>query len=201
MNKKQKKEKIFDAIFDAVLETGELTSITVSDVAERAGIGKGSVYMYFANKEQMIFEAAQYFIDSTMQEITEYDYSEKEGFEKVMLGFLEEHIKAMDKYYTVFCAVTNANYFPQLTPAFDKKMTGLLEETKKRYQEKLSSLISLGYNEGLVSAEHSLFEKQSVAQMLFAAAARHAHELDEYHETPVKEYTKLMYDMAVKMLI
>ncbi len=201
MNKQEKKDKIFDAIFKAVLETGDLASITVSDIALRAGIGKGSVYMYFSNKDQMIFEAAQYFIKSTMQKITEYVYNDKDGFKEVMLGFMAEHIKAMDKYYKIFCAVTNANYFPLLTPALDSKMKGLLEETKKRYHIKLLRLIELGKKDGVISGDHSEFTRLAVAQMLFSAAARHAHEESIYYGMPAREYTKLMYDMAVKMLV
>lgn len=200
MNKKEKKEKVFDAVFDAVLETGDITAITVSDIAARAGIGKGSVYMYFANKDQMIYESARYLIESTLKSITEYKFKAGEGFESIMVGFLAEHIKAMNKYYKIFCAVTNANYFPQLAPSLAGKLKDVLEETKAKYHKTLLRLIDVGAKEKIIGCGHSEFIRLSVAQMFFSAAARYAHEDDAYHGTQMDEYILMMYDMAVKML-
>jgi AcrR family transcriptional regulator len=200
MDNKEKKEKVFDAIFSAVIETGDFSSITVSDIAKRAGIGKGSVYMYFVNKDQMVYESAKYLIDSTMQNITGYSYNSADNFKTIMVGFLTEHINAMNKYYRIFCAVTNENYFPQLAPALGYKMKGLLEETKVLYHKKLLELILIGAGEGIIEREHSEYVRLCVAQMLFSSAARYAHEDDAYNKTSMDDYIKLMYDMTVKML-
>ncbi len=50
-----KYDKILDAL-QTLLESQNLQTITVSDIAQAAGIGKGSIYYYFSSKDS-IFEA------------------------------------------------------------------------------------------------------------------------------------------------
>lgn len=195
-----KKEKVLDAVFDAVLETGDITGVTVSEVARRAGIGKGSVYMYFASKEQMVFEAAKHLVESTMVNITEFSAGDGKSFKESMLSFLREHIKVMEKYSSVFYAVTGSNYFPQLPPEFKEKMVGVMEKIRIAYQEKIKSLIEIGASEGIVADTQTPFEVLAVSQMLFSSAAHFAQKDMPHVSSDVDEYISMMYDMAVKML-
>ena len=55
VNKEQKRREIALACFDLIHEIG-MKKITVSTVAQTAGIGKGTVYEYFENKDDIIFE-------------------------------------------------------------------------------------------------------------------------------------------------
>lgn len=66
MSKEHSKKEI--AIYRAVLELFEegadLNSLTVSEITGRAGIGKGTAYEYFSDKEEMIAKALFYNIES-----------------------------------------------------------------------------------------------------------------------------------------
>ncbi|MGN1420420.1 MAG: TetR/AcrR family transcriptional regulator [Eubacterium sp.] len=53
MPKKEKYNKILDAL-QGLLESKEICSISVSEIAQKAGIGKGSVYYYFSSKEDIL---------------------------------------------------------------------------------------------------------------------------------------------------
>lgn len=53
MAKGAKYEKILDALQD-LLENREIGSISVSEIAQAAGIGKGSIYYYFPSKEAIL---------------------------------------------------------------------------------------------------------------------------------------------------
>ena len=51
----EKYEKILEAL-RTLLETKKISQISVSEIAQTAGIGKGSIYYYFSSKEA-IFDA------------------------------------------------------------------------------------------------------------------------------------------------
>ena len=48
-----KYDKILDAL-QSLLVTKELSTISVSEIAQTAGIGKGSIYYYFPSKEAIL---------------------------------------------------------------------------------------------------------------------------------------------------
>jgi AcrR family transcriptional regulator len=56
------KDKILDAALDVFSEKG-FHLATVDEIAERAGVGKGTLYRYFANKETLFNELVQLRLD------------------------------------------------------------------------------------------------------------------------------------------
>lgn len=69
LNEQQRRSRE-KAIYEAVLSLGEqgqdLTALTVRQIAEAAGIGKGTVYEYFSSKEEILRELTAYCLDSEM---------------------------------------------------------------------------------------------------------------------------------------
>ncbi len=53
MQKQDKYERILDAL-QTLLENKNLQTISVSEIAQAAGIGKGSIYYYFSSKEAIL---------------------------------------------------------------------------------------------------------------------------------------------------
>ena len=49
-----KVKAVYRAVISLFAEGADLNSLTVAEIAEKAGIGKGTVYEYFKNKEEMI---------------------------------------------------------------------------------------------------------------------------------------------------
>ena len=52
MQNNRKKDMILDAM-QRLMNQNSAQSISVSDVAKEAGIGKGSIYYYFKSKEEI----------------------------------------------------------------------------------------------------------------------------------------------------
>ncbi len=195
-----KKEKIFNAIFEAILESGDVSNIRVSDIAKRAGIGKGSVYMYFSNKEHMMFEAVKYFVESTMKSLLEYETDEIKGFKKLMCGFLYEHLNLLKKYSSMFYSTVSTEFFPLLTPELREKMVGVIAIVREKYQKKIVELIEIGVSEKIISKTPEPFQLLTVSQMLFSASGHFSQKDIPVVSNDVDEYVSMMYDMAVKML-
>ncbi|MBQ6844860.1 MAG: TetR/AcrR family transcriptional regulator [Agathobacter sp.] len=53
MDSPSKREQILDAL-NELLQCQDLNNISVSDIAQKAGIGKGSIYYYFESKDAIV---------------------------------------------------------------------------------------------------------------------------------------------------
>ena len=54
----EKELALFQAVIDLIEEDADIHSIKVSDITNRAGIGKGTAYEYFSSKEEMVAKAS-----------------------------------------------------------------------------------------------------------------------------------------------
>ena len=77
------REERMDSLYEAVLELAEegrpFSQITVADIADRAGIGKGTVYEYFGTKEEIIASAVLYGMKHLRATMTRF-MEKHEGF-------------------------------------------------------------------------------------------------------------------------
>lgn len=55
-----KEKAIYQAVIDLFREGADLNNLTVSEITGKAGIGKGTAYEYFSDKEEMIAKAVFY---------------------------------------------------------------------------------------------------------------------------------------------
>ena len=83
VNKEEKRRAIALACSDLLLEKG-IGDLTISELARAAGVGKGTIYEYFENKEDIVFEI----IGTFMVE-----------FEETLMGILKEAAGSREKIY------------------------------------------------------------------------------------------------------
>ena len=55
-----KEKAIYDAVIELFEEGADLNNLTVAKITKKAGIGKGTAYEYFSDKEEMIAKALFY---------------------------------------------------------------------------------------------------------------------------------------------
>lgn len=70
--KEQLPEKVlllYRAVLQLVREGADFSGVKVSDITDRAGIGKGTAYDYFDSKEEMIARALLFFMEEFMEEL------------------------------------------------------------------------------------------------------------------------------------
>lgn len=66
-----KVKALYQAVIALLMEGADLNNITVAEIAAKAGIGKGTVYEYFPNKEEMIAGALFYQVKTECRELYE----------------------------------------------------------------------------------------------------------------------------------
>lgn len=79
---------IYNAVEKLAEEGNDVTTLKVSDIAARAGIGKGTVYEYFESREEVIYQAVFYNISKSIETIL-YIFSENCGFKERFCKMLE----------------------------------------------------------------------------------------------------------------
>ncbi len=100
-----KAKAVYHAVIALFAEGADLNSLTVAEIAEKAGIGKGTVYEYFKNKEEMIAGALFY----QMKESCENLYEEL-GREKNMYDKMDKILSNMEKEMTEISFFIRALY-------------------------------------------------------------------------------------------
>ncbi|WP_419768399.1 TetR/AcrR family transcriptional regulator [Arcobacter sp.] len=103
INKEIKRREIALACFDLVHDA-RMRNLTVADVAKKAEIGKGTIYEYFENKDDIIFEIINMHIEFQHNEIINNIKKEKIIKNKVLQLFKfvtnssEENLKHFNGY-------------------------------------------------------------------------------------------------------
>ena len=80
MSLPEKKAAVFRAVLKLLRQGRPLGDLKVSEIAEAAGIGKGTVYEYFPSREELLRDAMQYSRAQGFQELYAA-ISTAEGFE------------------------------------------------------------------------------------------------------------------------
>ncbi len=84
----------YQAIVQLFREGIDLNNLTVSEITGKAGIGKGTVYEYFSNKEEMIAGAIFYELKDSCQSLYDHLKQEKDLYGKMnaILLSMEERL-------------------------------------------------------------------------------------------------------------
>ncbi len=134
VDKVQKRRDIALACSNLLLEKG-IKNLTVSEVAKTAGIGKGSIYDYFKNKEDIVFEIIRSHIEEYHEEFSSRYDENTTTKEKVFLLFdfflsndnkFTEDQKVYKEYLSITLGTKNKNMCE-----FNNECTGFLKNILK----------------------------------------------------------------------
>ncbi len=134
---------VFKAVVELFTEGADLNTLTVSEITTRAGIGKGTVYDYFANKEEMLAGALYHEMDVVCWELYESLQARKDLYERIeqILLDMETHRQEMECAFKVLhLLMDNSQVSKQLRELFREKNDGelpLYQMLQKLIQEEL----------------------------------------------------------------
>lgn len=161
-----KKQLIIGALHDLIVDGSSPESVTVSQIAAKAGIGKGTIYEYFSCKEEIFKEAvitASVFHLKNMFSILE----SCEGYKETLAKMAEYILKIINK---------NKVFFEFILKDFDSgefQFCKVGREFISTYKDDISrlvnTLIQRGIDEGIISSvpERSKIEFASFAALSY----------------------------------
>lgn len=139
LKKVEKRKQIAKSTCDLFIKKG-FVNISVSEIAQVAGIGKGTVYEYFSNKEDIVFElmsCLQEDYDPRLMEKLEKSETAKEKMIHLFTLYLsdEPKVKTQRNIYKEFLAITLNNpsdqiikYQDTMMAKYTKILTDILKE-------------------------------------------------------------------------
>ena len=160
-NISEKERKIYQSVFLLLQEGRDINSLTVSEITEKAGIGKGTAYGYFKSKEEMVENAVLYGIFQCITAISE-KVSGKETFrEKVM-----EVLNWMDK---IFFEQQVSVILYQLTQRSMRCSCQPNNAGKKYLEEKIQQMVDTGIADGTLKSDYAKEYQQYMIVSSFGA--------------------------------
>lgn len=147
----EKELKIYQAIGLLIKEGRSINSLTVSEVTEKAGIGKGTAYGYFRSKEEMFAKAIHYGVLKCICDISDRVNAQPD-FEK-------KYLEILNWMETIFYENNIAFLFYQLSHEANQITTVLKQELHPNIckegvvHEKIVSFLQEGMQEGIISSD------------------------------------------------
>ena len=108
VDKEQKKRDIALSCKELILTNG-INNLTVSQVAKTAGIGKGTIYEYFANKDEIVFELVNILMQQHTQKLKnslKTKSSTKEKIREFSTFFYSKEENELRQLYKEFIALS-----------------------------------------------------------------------------------------------
>jgi AcrR family transcriptional regulator len=112
VNKEEKRRNIASSCKEILLEYG-IRNLTISQIAKTAGVGKGTIYEYFENKEDIVFEIITTFIAEHEKRLLEISNQNITIKDKLFYFFSmlheDEESKRQLNIYREFLAISMTN--------------------------------------------------------------------------------------------
>jgi AcrR family transcriptional regulator len=149
VDKVQKRRDIALSCRDLLLENG-IDNLTISQIAQSASVGKGTVYEYFENKEDIVFEIIATFLTEYQKRLEELASSpistQQKLFEFCYTLFESEEGQKHLEIYKEFLAIS-------LTHKVEAMLT-FSERTRGEFRAILEGILAEGIASGELEEHH-----------------------------------------------
>lgn len=198
-NLPEKEVKIYAAVGELIKEGKDVSNLTISEISNRAGIGKGTTYEYFDSKEELIYKALHYFVIDSLKAVLLKMLNEgsfKDKFYSIM-DYMWESRLGEDTIQSIMSFVRN------LSPAL--KEVSVTENPEKYDPCTATSFIEMllkqylnsGFEEGIFTEKDEVYRKNVLSSqvLLFLFLMK-----DIREEERKKEIEDYVYDGMIMLL-
>jgi AcrR family transcriptional regulator len=193
---KDKKTLIFEAALEMISSGIPENEMTISAIAKKAGIGKGTVYEYFSSKAELLIETVNFFIDIATRRLTAVVSTG--SFREQFFSFLKQVGSIIDENERLFSFL----FLNQDVLRIEFERKGFSENRDKRLLELLEKIVDEGQREKLLRENISqidiIFSFISVSSIMnFSKSCR---KLPKYVNMTKDELFEYCYEMFVRIL-
>jgi len=156
------KEEVREAILDAtdrLLARFGYRKMTVEDIATEAGIGKGTIYLHFSSKEQVVLSHVDRIVDRLKERLSEIARSDATAAERLRLMLLTRVLFRFDSIQ---------HYTQSLNDLLAALRPGLLAR-RAQYFESEAQIFAEVLTAGRKSGEFSFADEHATAHALLQA--------------------------------
>ncbi|AFM39881.1 transcriptional regulator [Desulfosporosinus acidiphilus SJ4] len=174
---KDKEETILGAAFEVFRENG-FTNASMKDIAAKAGLGKGTLYEYFQNKEDLFIhvvkENASYFFAEVIRRMSGKITLRAKINEIVKIT--QETSEAVDFFFKF---VMFGDFF-ELTFETKQMFQEIMMSYREKYVDILRDLFEKGARDGVLRKIDVEFAANFTTDMIAAFCCHKGHALDAY---------------------
>lgn len=157
-----KRETIIDAAFDLFRHYGYRRT-SMEDIARAAGVAKGTLYLYFASKEEL-FEAIARMLAARMLEALQEATACDQPLEEQFLGVLDAKLGAVWRW------IYSSPHAAELLDPQHQLPDDVFEEVDATFRSIIAKLIRKGVDSGELDLQAAGFTAESAAATLITAA-------------------------------
>ena len=198
-NLPEKEVKIYIAVSDFIKEGKDINNLRISEISNRAGIGKGTTYEYFQSKEELIYKAIHYFVLNST---------------KAVLLKMVEGGSFKEKFYSIMDYMWNSRledstlqsimrFTRNVYPSFNGNQTLDYGDrynpctTIKFIENLLADYLNAGYSEGIFTEKDDVIRKSVLCSQLLLFLFLMKGIREEERKAEIEDY---VYDGMINLL-
>lgn len=192
---------IYQAVPQMLKEGADINTLKVSEITERAGIGKGTAYEYFSSKEELITRALLFYIEKKVNDIENISESQNSFPDKIhaVLDYVEQNFDDIREFCMLVRIGTGSyeiseplkNEYERMQETFDcHRMDHLIDR-----------MIEQGRQEGILTENNTFLCRMTFAsQMMMYTAALLQQEKADLNVPETEKLKTFVYHALVKSL-
>ncbi len=154
----RKKELIYQATLSLIEDHYQPGQIKVGDIAQRANIGKGTIYEYFHSKEEVISEAIAYMVKGWVQDLEDI-LEQGESFQISFRRILKNLFPMMEKKQQIFMGfLMLGKSSEESVDALQRLMEKNNEDIQQRLLHLYEKIVDQSMAEGVIKEKPPMFD-------------------------------------------
>ena len=146
VDKKKKRSEIRDAALEIFARKG-FENTTVQEIADKANISKGTIYLYFKTKEDILDAASQEILQQLEEDILGAAEGLTDPFDKLS-ALISEALNITPEFEQIFTVHMEIRLFHLRNKAYEKVIRHL-KRTLAKFRTIVSEIIEQGRNQGV----------------------------------------------------
>lgn len=192
---------IYQAVPQMLKEGADINTLKVSEITERAGIGKGTAYEYFSSKEELITRALLFYIEKKVNDIENISESQNSFPDKIhaVLDYVEQNFDDI-RGFCMLVRIGTGSY--EISEPLKNEYERMQETFDcRRMDHLIDRMIEQGRQEGILTENNTFLCRMAFAsQMMMYTAALLQQEKADLNVPEPEKLKTFVYHALVKSL-
>ena len=192
---------IYQAVPQMLKEGADINTLKVSEITERAGIGKGTAYEYFSSKEELITRALLFYIEKKVKDIENISESQNSFPDKIhaVLDYVEQNFDDI-RGFCMLVRIGTGSY--EISEPLKNEYERMQETFDcHRMDHLIDRMIEQGRQEGILTENNTFLCRMAFAsQMMMYTAALLQQEKADLNVPETEKLKTFVYHALVKSL-
>lgn len=137
----------------------------VDEIAERSGVAKGTIYLYFSSKEDLLVNSIDYIVEKAIQN---YEIDESKSFRENLANIIRKNANFMFENLNFYKMMFMSMYRVRNGDDFNKR-----RKDAARITDRIRALLQKGIEEGEVRRDISLANLSTIIANLILSSLMH----------------------------